>query len=53
MQQEVQPPAAKTQPSEEEDARNQEIDDAKGAESGYEDRQSSVTGPATTTMGSD
>ncbi len=40
MQQEVQPPAAETMPSEEQDARQQEIDDAKGAESGYEDRQS-------------
>jgi len=53
MQQEVQPPASKTQPSEEEDDRQQEIDDAKGAESGYEDRSNSVTGPATTTAGAD
>jgi len=60
MQQEVQPPASATMPSQEEDKHQAEQhaaaagpDDSKGAESGYEDRQNSVTGPATTTAGAD
>jgi hypothetical protein len=58
MQQEVQPPASKIQPSEEEDQRQldqqqSQADITEGSESGYEDRSNSVTGPATTTMGSD
>ncbi len=55
---ELTPPASETMPSEERDARNDarnpnEADTAQGAESGYENRDNSVTGPATTTMGAD
>ena len=58
--QELTPPASETMPSEEQDARNDErfknqneADTTEGAESGYENRDNSVTGPATTTMGAD
>jgi hypothetical protein len=56
--QELTPPASETMPSEERDARNDarnpnEADTTEGAESGYQNRENSVTGPATTTMGAD
>ncbi len=58
--QELTPPASETMPSEEQDERNaermqnrNEADDTQGSESGYENRDNSVTGPATTTMGAD
>ena len=52
--QELTPPASETMPSEEQDARmQQQYDDTTGAESGYEDRGSNVTGPQTTSEASD
>ena len=56
--QELTPPASETMPSEEQDQRQaeqqqQEADTTAGAESGYQNRENSVTGPATTTMGAD
>src|SRR5208282_2112565 len=52
--QDLTPPASETMPSEEQDARmQQQYDDTTGAESGYEDRGSNVTGPQTTSEASD
>ncbi len=60
--QELTPPASETMPSEERDARQLEHqkaaaesgpDETEGSESGYEDQESDVTGPNTTTKASD
>jgi len=56
--QELTPPASETMPSEEQDARRAEqaqvqADDTQGAESGYEEGQSDITGPSTTTKAAD
>ena len=58
MQQEVQPPASETMPSEEEEQRyldpqQSQADITEGADSGYDDPQSKVTGPQTTSEASD
>ncbi len=56
--QELKPPASETMPSEEQDQRQLEqqqsqADITEGAESGYDDPQSKVTGPQTTSEASD
>ena len=56
--QELTPPASETMPSEEQDARNLEqqqsqADITEGVDSGYDDPQSNVTGPQTTSEASD
>jgi len=56
--QELTPPASETRPSEEQDARRldqaqSQADITEGADSGYDDPQSKVTGPQTTSEASD